>query len=1721
MRHISHLYMSQPPPPLPVQEPPPLPPFTANSASGLAGRPPKRPPPTRTSFLLKVAVGDTCLAKWDDGQYYLAVVESDLGQDFLTVSFPANGDTKTVHRAQLRASEDTPSTRSSSSSSLTTSTSSTTLQPPSPSSASTPGNNSEAKRREKRAKSKDRSGSTAKSKLPRLQAIQELMNTERSFQNQLLFIINEFFVPLAQQKIISREEMDSLLLNLDEIVSLSSQLFGLLEEVVIVYQDETTTVGDVFLQFGPNFAVFFQYVAKQGHAKQVLYNLRKNKAWARFSVDFARSSGSTLESYLSLPLQRLPQYVSLLTQVKSETPEQHPDYVLVTKSLMMLNEHLSEVNGSIGQQALSELVTKFANSPGLKTLGRWLICEGRALVTTTDESLGVPVQKYHCFLFNDCFAFATYMPPKQKHEFHELRCKVPLDSSFVAEDAGDTKISVTRGEQISFILALDQVQDKIEWLAAFKIAISNVNKKNDIRDVYLSRTDVNASFFLAAEGESESKALATLKKKTPAGHIDHVNFENGSSYVGEMKNGKMHGRGIFYYANGDLYDGFFKEDKPNGTGNFMFVNGDRFHGEFADGKKQGNGTMFLANGDMIEGAWADDIQEGRGVQSTYGQPLFDGKWQQGEVVERVDRAYTPEAIKYLKKRIRLLDDMKRLATEIIDGKGRVSAHSFVMLLERCKKHGVMIKSLQPETHELKHWLASASAQMKILKEQVAAREVAEKVIPKQVMHMANGDTYQGLMKDGQFCGLGTYTLANGGKYEGMFAKNKKEGHGTFTDHNGMKFVGEFVNDKKHGPGVCFMANGDRIEGVWVDDNLHGRGTLTNKKDDVFDGVWENGKLVTKVLRLSEDAKDGGKKGVLSRMFSRKNASKTVRLGEDSHKAKVDARLNLVASPSLEAALVVPGALHFFTKFLAQECSEENIEFWHAVNNFFKNCTLYTDRSSMLDKASGLSDKSSTESFVSDHDPISMLLEQCNLLVSTFIGQGASRQVNISAALEVDVKKAQQNPDPAKRLVELREKLINCQLEVVKLMSTDSFRRFIKSEFWKEFLATGGETVQSGALATVPLPNGDLYEGEMEDGRFHGLGTYIFTNGDKYTGKFSKNLMHGYGEFTWKSGQRFIGEFCEHAKHGEGVMYEPNGDRVEASWSKGKLHGRGVHYSSTGQVYDGVWVNGVLDLKVDRTPQKLLAVFTYPDMKRIGKTKTRLVHCTTSVLGVKMGWKRGKVSREEQQNWRAMEKVEIDLKHPQIELHFSKHSATVNEEKAKTTLVIAPCDPFTVSSHLMTLMDLMERGELNQSYQSQTTLVRCKMLYARIMAGLRHQREKAVRLSEIALAVEQLETALADNKEERLRCQEQGSVVGLERTKQVEKELTDRKAERQVEREQIEMGLTQEWQFEVDVQQLIDDFKELGNCQARLSKLMRSYASAHAARGGESDTIMRNARASTKKVVQETDEMVNKIAKLFDKENIRSLEVSRTHSEESDKGTPRTSPPSSPKMTPLSPTSSNTSTSFTSLSAANLAVPEINSPTAVEAQGGTAKPIKPARLPRGSAVLLKPPLGDFGVDESDSEHQSPFLPDLTIDAETDFKKLVIPSSEISFVQNNAAGGESQIHSRESLNAGSSSSVPNRGSFSAVGACSSPRNAALRSGPPKRPPPTKSPPPTPRAPLSAPKTEEVIKFDDLSKLEDISPKTAPEPPKTAPELQKLAKPDELVKSDSSPAIELCVD
>lgn len=70
-----------------------------------------------------------------------------------------------------------------------------------------------------------------------------------------------------------------------------------------------------------------------------------------------------------------------------------------------------------------------------------------------------------------------------------------------------------------------------------------------------------------------------------------VLFDDGSSYSGEWKDGKIEGRGVFMWVNGDRFEGEWKNDLQNGQGTFAASDGSVYYGGWKNGLKDGDGVF--------------------------------------------------------------------------------------------------------------------------------------------------------------------------------------------------------------------------------------------------------------------------------------------------------------------------------------------------------------------------------------------------------------------------------------------------------------------------------------------------------------------------------------------------------------------------------------------------------------------------------------------------------------------------------------------------------------------------------------------------------------------------------------------------------------------------------------------------------------------------------------------------------------------------------------------------------------------------------------------------------------------------------------------------------------------------------------------------------------------------------------------------------------------------
>ena len=106
---------------------------------------------------------------------------------------------------------------------------------------------------------------------------------------------------------------------------------------------------------------------------------------------------------------------------------------------------------------------------------------------------------------------------------------------------------------------------------------------------------------------------------------------------------------------------------------------------------------------------------------------------------------------------------------------------------------------------------------------------------------ANGDSFQGSMKQSVIEGYGSYIGADGDRYDGEFVNNLPEGPGFSEAADGELYKGLFKAGNRHGEGTLVEANSDEFEGEFVDGKLQGWGSWRSADGSRFEGQFTDGK----------------------------------------------------------------------------------------------------------------------------------------------------------------------------------------------------------------------------------------------------------------------------------------------------------------------------------------------------------------------------------------------------------------------------------------------------------------------------------------------------------------------------------------------------------------------------------------------------------------------------------------------------------------------------------------------------------------------------------------------------------------------------------------------------------------------------------------------------------------------------------------------------------------
>jgi hypothetical protein len=104
-------------------------------------------------------------------------------------------------------------------------------------------------------------------------------------------------------------------------------------------------------------------------------------------------------------------------------------------------------------------------------------------------------------------------------------------------------------------------------------------------------------------------------------------------------------------------------------------------------------------------------------------------------------------------------------------------------------------------------------------------------------------------------------------------------------------------------------------------------------------------------------------------------------------------------------------------------------------------------------------------------------------------------------------------------------------------------------------------------------DGSEYQGEWQDGKRHGTGTYISPTGTRYEGEWENDEASGHGVCHYADGMKYDGQFESGERHGKGILISPEGDRYEGQFKYDLVNGEGIYTWGDGVRSEGEFREG--------------------------------------------------------------------------------------------------------------------------------------------------------------------------------------------------------------------------------------------------------------------------------------------------------------------------------------------------------------------------------------------------------------------------------------------------------------------------------------------------------------------------------------------------------------------
>ncbi|KAL7715080.1 Rho guanine nucleotide exchange factor [Entamoeba marina] len=223
--------------------------------------------------------------------------------------------------------------------------------------------------------------------------LKEIVATEVSYLKSLETLQDVYYDDMTTRipPKIPLDKVREMFLYLDNIISVSKELVELFETSTN-NGSFATEIGNIFIQMLPYLKGYNMYVGNNAYALDIANKLYKKEKYAdyleqlRQSIDGPENAKLDLNSFLIMPVQRVPRYRLLLEDLFKNTPETQFNRASIEAAITAIKELAKSVDESIADEGRKRRLLEI-KSKMPRELRESFVCSSRTLISESPVQL--------------------------------------------------------------------------------------------------------------------------------------------------------------------------------------------------------------------------------------------------------------------------------------------------------------------------------------------------------------------------------------------------------------------------------------------------------------------------------------------------------------------------------------------------------------------------------------------------------------------------------------------------------------------------------------------------------------------------------------------------------------------------------------------------------------------------------------------------------------------------------------------------------------------------------------------------------------------------------------------------------------------------------------------------------------------------------------------------------------------------------------------------------------------------------------------------------------------------------------------------------------------------------------------------------------------------------------------------------------------------------------